>query len=171
MDINKLRFYHYTSAGRLPKILESGNIYLSRNYIGKKEKPGVWLTTSPEWERTSTSMIMKDGVLTSLSEEEMYLNHGWGRIEVKPSPSFVNIKKFGKTSNIDPRVLQSLIQTGIAKGSNPDDWYMSYIPILSRYFLSVEMNIKKEWVKCTDWNKIGQFVKEGMETNRLFYTK
>lgn len=171
MDINKLRFYHYTSAVRLPKILESGNIYLSRNYIGKKEKPGVWLTTSNEWERTCTSMIMKDGVLTDLTEEEMYLNYGWGRIEVKPSSGFVNIKKFSRTSNIDPKVLQSMIKIGIEKGSNPDDWYVSYIPILSRYFLSVEMNIKKEWIKCTDWNNISQFVNDGMEINRSFYDK
>jgi len=171
MDVTKMRFYHYTSAGRLPKILESGHIYLSRAGIGKNEKPGVWLTTCPEWERTSTGMILKDGVMKYLSDEEMYTNYGWGRIEVKPSTGFIDMRKFGRTSNIDPKVFQSMIKTGIEMGSNPDDWYVSYIPILSRYFLSIEMNIKKEWVKCTDWNKIGQFVKDGIETNRKLYIK
>ncbi len=97
----------------------------------------------------------------------MYLRYGMGRIEVKPSPSFITFRKFGSTSGIEPKIYKSMAQIGIERGSNPDDWYASYIPILSRYFLSVEMNIKGKWVPCKDWKEIDQFVKKGMETNNL----
>jgi len=169
MKMTDLRFWHYTKSFYLPKIIESGRINLSTAGIGKKEKPVVWLTTSSEWENTSTVGTLKDGVMKFLSKEEMCIQYGMGRIEIKPSSSFVTFKKFGTTSGVDPRIFISLYNTGIENGSNPDDWYASYIPILSRYFLSVEMYIEEKWIKCEDLKEITQFVEEGMKRNKLFY--
>ena len=57
---------------------------------------------------------------------------------------------------------------GREKGANPEEWYASYIPIISRYFLSVEMKIQGKWIKCNNWDKIEQFVTEGMKVNQEF---
>ena len=62
-----------------------------------------------------------------------------------------------------------MTQFGREKGANPNEWYASYIPIISKYFMSVEMYINGKWVKCEDWNNIHQFVIKGMEANKRLF--
>ena len=45
-----MNYYHYTKGCHLAKIVDEGIIRTSKTLVEKKEKPAVWLTTSPEWE-------------------------------------------------------------------------------------------------------------------------
>ena len=172
MRTANLRFWHYTSAFRLPQIFQSGKINLDKQAKAFGEKPAVWISTNSVWENTATKMVEdENGNLITLTKEEMCLRVGLGRIEIKPSESFISWSKFGTTSRINPKLFNSMTQVGIGQGANPNEWFASYIPIISRYFISIEMNIEGKWVKCPDWNKLEQFVNEGMETNRALLDK
>lgn len=164
-EINR-RFWHYTPAIRLYRILESGKIKLDEQAKFYGEKPAAWVSTNPLWENTATKPILDVcGVKVDLTLEEMYLRLGLGRIEIQPSRDFISWYKFRKTSGVNPKIWNGMTKYGLKVGADPNEWFASYSPILSRYFISVEMFIKDKWVKCEDWSKIKQFVSEGMKVN------
>ena len=163
-----MRFWHYTPAVRLPHILSSGKINLDKQARAYGEKPAAWISTNPKWEYTVLK-AMTDGLLMDYDELNQKL--GLGRIEIKPSINFISWNKFRLTSGINKKLWLKMTEYGIEKGGCPDEWYASYITIIRRYFLSVEMNIEGKWVKCKDLDKIERFVFEGMEANRTFVKK
>jgi len=170
MKTTNMRFWHYTPSIFLPQILESGKINLDAQSRSFGEKPATWISTNPEWEYTvMKSIIDGSGNEIMLSKDELNQRLGLGRIEIKPSLSFISWDKFGSTSGINKKLWIGMTKLGIEKGANPNEWYASYIPLIKRYFLSVEMNIDGKWVACKDWNMINQFIKEGMESNRKFF--
>ena len=166
MNTIERRFWHYTPATRLPRILASGKIKLDEQAKFYGEKPAAWVSTNPVWENTATKPILDDsGKQVDLTKEEMSELMGLGRIEIKPSRDFISWYKFRKTSGVHPKLWNGMTKYGLQVGANPNEWFASYIPILDRYFISVEMFIQGKWIKCEDWSNILQFVLKGMEAN------
>ncbi len=61
-----MNYYHYTKGCHLAKIVNEGIIRTSKTLIEKKEKPAVWLTTSPEWEQAcNVGHVVNDNELVS----------------------------------------------------------------------------------------------------------
>jgi hypothetical protein len=165
MKTTEMRFWHYTSAFRLPQILACGKIKLDEQARAFGERPAAWISTNPEWEYT----VMKTGPDGSImSKDELDHTLGLARIEIKPSRDFISWYKFRTTSGVNKKLWIEMTNLGREKGANPEEWYASYIPIISRYFLSVEMKIQGKWIKCNNWDKIEQFVTEGMKVNQEF---
>jgi len=144
------RFWHYTPAFRLLQILDSGQINLETRIGNTGEKRGVWVSTNPEWENTVKKNDPDTGEL--LTKEQQIRRFGMARIEVKTLP-FQTWNKYLHTSGIQKWKWLGMKNQGVAWGGNPDEWYVIYKPISSRYFLSVEVYTDGEWVEVKDWKE------------------
>jgi len=172
MKLIEKRYWHYTPAIRLPQIIKSGKIKLDEQARSYGEKPAAWISTNPIWENTATKPYAdKSGHMVERTNEEMSQELGLGRIEVKASNAFISWLRYRNTSGINPRLWSEMTKYGTKIGGDPNEWYASYIPIMSRYFISVEMFIKGEWIRCDDWNQIDQFLASGMKANMGFFKR
>lgn len=161
-----MKFWHYTPAFRLPQILKSGKIKLDEQARSYGEKHVAWISTNPIWENTATKPYTdKSGRMVERTKEETSQELGLGRIEIRPSRDFISWEIFRKTSGVHPKLWSGMTKYRLQVGANPNEWFASYIPILDRYFISVEMFIHGEWIRCDDWSHITQFVAKGMEAN------
>lgn len=167
-----MRFWHYTKAITLPKILTSGEIKLDELAIDFGQKPATWVSTNHEWENIATKGTFdRYGNDYLFTANQQCIVWGLGRIQINPSINFISWYEFGLTSGIDQELWIRMTDYGRERHANPDEWYASYSPIFSGDFLSVEMNIDGEWIGCKDLVMIDKFVNHGMEINRAIFNK
>jgi len=146
------RLFHYTRAGHLRSILESGAISLATKYVAPWECPVVWLSLEAVWEPTATpGMTAPDNPLAikMLSGiEELAIHESPIRFEVNPASYPFQWSEFVRYSNT--RLAAELWQTAVKRGANPKLWRVSFQPIPQSEWLSVERWEDGEWESCAE---------------------
>ena len=128
-----MKFYHYTIADRLIKILMSGHIKVMEetSKVEENEICLAWVTSNPEWDRTAF-YDYPDAVLDNA-----------GRIRITLKSKYPSHKLF--QHNIG--MLQSLELSAFHVGVNVNDWGVSdkVIPIFD--FERVDLWKNNKWVE------------------------
>lgn len=151
--MNKTKYYHYTPEIRIPEIIESGKINLATVYVYGKEKPCVWLSTNPIWEKTASKMASNSyGMLTQLNFEEQLEMFGCARIEVKSS-NLIPWKKLKHVAEIDAKLADALEYVGKKRGADPVEWYGSLSPIGINDWIKIEIYKNGKWIEIQILNK------------------
>ena len=143
-----LRLWHYTTAERIDEIIESGEIRTSKhNATSRKEKPTVWVSSNPLWERTATKMIIDEmGNRKTLSMAEQHELIGLGRIEVyNDTPDLFTWHRFKNYIAPKKHIAREMEAVGIKKGANPSEWYGSHEPIARLDWIKAEIWDGKQW--------------------------
>jgi hypothetical protein len=149
--MNKTKYYHYTPEIRIPEILKSEKIMQATLYLYKNEKPCVWLSTNPIWEKTATKCAStSDGRLTQLNFEEQLELFGCARIEVNSS-NLIPWTKLKHVAEIDSKLADALEDIGNQKGANPMEWYGSLSPIGINDWIKIEVYKNGSWIEILNF--------------------
>jgi len=146
--MEELRLWHYTTAGRIDEIIESGEIRATKfNATSLREKPTVWVSSNPLWERTATKMIADDsGNIITLSMAEQHELVGLGRIEIfNDTPDLFTWHRFKNYIAPKKQIARDMEAAGIKKGANPSEWYGSHKPIEKIDWIKAEIWDGKQW--------------------------
>lgn len=139
--------YHYTNKLNLKKILRDRAILSSPGFT-EWEKPTVWLSTTPHWENSASSIARnRDGSFRKRSIHEVG-NLGMARIKIDLEKTRVfTIQQFKNISRISTRNLKRLNEFALECKSNINDWRVSFsdIPLESWEKVEVFDDFKKIW--------------------------
>ena len=126
-----MKFYHYTIADRLVKILIDGYIKImpESSKTSEDELCLAWVTSSPEWEKTAFYGYPQD-VLEQA-----------GKIRITLTKKYPSHKIY--SNNIDN--VKMLELSAIAEGTNINDWGVSLKPIPITHFEKIELWRNKQW--------------------------
>ena len=136
-----MKIYHYTTSLALNNILHDGKIRCAVAFVGINERPAVWFSTNPDWEKTVRKGIVNhDFWATSVSPRDGHLEQGIipVRIEVDPALPFLTWKSFKKKSGIHKAIAQGLETTAERWGANPQEWLALFYPVGADHFLNIE---------------------------------
>lgn len=117
-----MSYFHYTKGRLLPSIVKDGVIKTSKLLLEKKEKPVVWLSKSPEWEKSCnigkivSTTELKPGYIYSSHEvrsvtvdnDYMKKEVGMCRILISETLPTVTFAKFKHVSGISERMFNAL---------------------------------------------------------------
>jgi hypothetical protein len=148
--MEKIKFYHYTLESKLDEIIESAHIKLSIEsvYDKKREKACSWVSTNPNWENTATKFSQNNvGEFLPLTFKEQVEQFGCARIEVKPSFGFINWGKIKHVAKMNLTIAKSMEEIGIQQGASPKEWFGSFKPITSDYWIKAEVYKNGEWIE------------------------
>jgi hypothetical protein len=167
-----MNYYHYTKGCHLAKIVNEGIIRTSKNLIEKKEKPAVWLTTSPVWEPAcnighvvnadelvSGQTYSSDEVeIVTSNDDYMKKEIGMCRIVLSERISVISWGKFKHVSGISEPMYYALDEHSRSIGSPVNQWYCKFSGIPSKYWEGIEMYVDNQWVRWDEEMPIQEFV-------------
>jgi hypothetical protein len=144
MDEQK-KIWHYTVGQHLPKIIESKQIKLAT--IGVREKPAVWFSSNPIWERTCNKLWQDStGAVRQLSKEETHLKgSGLVRIRIKPEAAPHNFQVFKRISRISNTAAKRLTEKAKLLGAKPQEWWISFEAVPQSEWLDIEVWDGMNW--------------------------
>ena len=173
-----MSYYHYTKGLHLPTIVNDGIIKTTNAGIEKREKPAAWLTKSPQWEiccnvgsfmnldlETRRNISLNDLEIETVHNSFMMKKIGMCRIVISETLPTVSWAKFKHVSGISERMYETLDKLSQNKGSITDQWSCTFNPIPRRFWESIEMFVKDEWVKWDESLPIAEFVDLCMSCN------
>ena len=142
-----MKLWHYTTAFRIPEIIESGEIRTSNaNATGNREVPTLWLSSNPIWENTATKYFNDGFNRYPLTKEQQHERFGLGRIEVNTQTiSYFTWHTFVKNIAAKRHIARGMEESGRKSGGNPKQWFGSTKPIGTEHFLSAEIWDGNEW--------------------------
>ena len=150
-----MKLYHYTIGTYLPQIVEDREIKLSTGFLDRNVRPAAWFTTNLEWDQTANKMILdkRTGELVSLSMKETELaGNGLVRIAIDAEAAPHTWWDYKRLAGEKKKMLSALLDSARAEGSDPEkDWRMSFVPIGSEHWLSIDVWDGQEWK--TEWSK------------------
>lgn len=175
-----MSYYHYTKGCLLPSIVKDGIIKTSKSLVEKKEKPAVWLTKSPEWEKSCnigkivSQTELKPGCIYSSDEvrsvtvDNNYMKNevGMCRILISETAQTVSFAKFKHVSGISERMYNALESYSRSIGCQVGKWLCSFNPIPKKYWEGIEMFVGDQWVKWDETIPIEQFIDVCLSCNR-----
>jgi hypothetical protein len=132
--------YHYTSGQHLDKIIKSGFLKVSEWEIKNKIKPAaLWLSKNTIWENTATKAVLSCGEIRQLTLLEQHEMFGLIRFVLKfHKDRFCSWAKYKHLSNTPINVYRQMEIEGVRQGSNPIDWYASFMNIPLSKCISIE---------------------------------
>lgn len=135
-----MKFYHYTIADRLVKILIDGYLMLtpSKETTEDGELRLVWLTSSPTWDNTAFFGYPPE-VLDNA-----------GRIRITINKIYSTPKKF---YDMIP-MFDSLCDSARRVGVDPEDWGVSVDEIYIHEFEKIELWRDNEWTEIHALNHL-----------------
>jgi len=139
---DKAMLFHYTVGNYLPQIKADG-IQPATARIDPGERPVVWLTASPIWDKTANKMLQRRGELVRLDVHQT-AERGGGlvRISIGEGVVVVSWREWRKTSGVKSGTAKRLERTAIESGSLVENWWVSYSPILSSMFDSIQTSME-----------------------------
>ena len=140
--------WHYTVGNRMTSIEEDGIIRLATaGPQFQRERAVVWLTVSDTFDPTAAKEVQErqTGEIRQLSiEETEELCGGLFRIGVAAA-GLGTWEDYRKRARLPPKVLDILAEIALEKGSNPDDWRVSFDPLPRDRWLSTEVRYRGVW--------------------------
>ncbi len=141
------RRWHYTVQVRLPDIINSGVILPATAGVEHRERRAVWTSTNPVWEETANKPHVDEcGLVQMGAKQSTATRFGLARIEVRPEAAPYDWIAFRAMSGIRPEVAAGLARAGVASGSNPYTWFVSFEPIEDDDWLDIEVWRDERWV-------------------------
>jgi hypothetical protein len=140
--------WHYTTGECLVKILRDGYIKPATAFVARGERPIVWFSRNPTWERTANKMWRKpDGSIELLDREGTRVRGGGlVRIGVTPATAPFNWRDLKEQSRMSAKIARALYQTAINKGARPSDWYGTFDVVPRHLWVAVERLDGENWV-------------------------
>jgi hypothetical protein len=138
-------YYHYTIAVFLAPILREGQINPSPGAL-PEQRPTVWATRKSDWEGTANKAVRMDGKRTEMTKDETeFVGRGLYRIEINPRALPLDWASWVPASGIDDDYARHLRAEAERRGSNVSDWRMSFDPIPTSEWLSIEKYENGRW--------------------------
>lgn len=139
--------YHYTTGVRLQAILADGAIRPATACIDPGEMPVVWFTRSEVWEPTANKMIGTPfGVMPGTREMTERIGRGLYRIRIPGAVAPVHWRRWVRTSGVRLLTAEVLAHGARAQGSDPNDWWVSPMPVPEQDWLGIEVWRDDQWV-------------------------
>jgi len=145
---NRNRLFHYTTRNALSSILQDGSIKASTALIDPNERPAIWCSYNPIWEKTANKNWVdpKTNKLHLLNKQQTHERYGLVRFEVSPSSAPYTWSEFRHMSGISRRTFRLLKKVNHRLGINEDsEWRISFKPIQRDSWLSIEVWDGNEW--------------------------
>ena len=139
--------WHYTSVNHLKNILLSATLETSRfeKKFGLK-KPSLWFSLNQEWEPTATKDVVNGlGKRISLTKEKQHELMGLARIGILKTSSLITWAKYKHVCGLALSVTNNMEEHGINLGSDPKDWFCSFVNVPKRLWMSVQKWDGTEW--------------------------
>lgn len=127
-----VRLWHYTVRQHLSGILADKEIRPAIIGVLPGERPAVWFSSNPLWERTARKGLMDERTGKIRELNTMAENHKYGglvRIEADTQVVPINWAEFKRVSGIGRKVARGLQAIAREVGANPDEWYCSFAPV------------------------------------------
>jgi len=153
------KVYHYTTRLNLSEIIKKRVINLSPGFT-EMEKPGVWLSTNPDYENFAASILKNDKTLRLRTEREIKAL-GMARIEINLSMVRIfTIHQYKNISKISTRNFKTLCYFAQQCNSDINDWRICFSPVNSKAWKKIEtldgqtMKWKEIDYSTTDFNEL-----------------
>jgi hypothetical protein len=132
--------WHYTKHVHLPAITKERLIKPAEKYIGVNERPIVWFSTNPLWERTvhDIQQLLAMGIYPA-------------RIGVSEETAPYPFNKLRRLSRMKARTADDLINAASRLGADPKEWRGTLDPVPSELWQSVEVWKDKQWISQEGW--------------------
>lgn len=118
--VNVQRVFHYTTGLRLRDIVRDGVINPANMNVESTEKPAVWCSTNPFWERTVFKAVRRpDGTIVDLTRDELAERVGLGRIEVSSESAPFDWRYHKLHSGIQPELARGLVVSAKRRYADP----------------------------------------------------
>jgi hypothetical protein len=118
--------WHYTTAPRTERILDSGILIPATLGILPEEKPVLWFSSNPFWEQSACEVIEDASSPIGLKwfsmQETCDLYGGLFRFGV-PVEETIKWPEVGKRAGLRADVRKSVMKTARQKGADPKQWY------------------------------------------------
>jgi len=129
---------------RLLKILQSGEIRLATLYVPPTEKPVVWFSYHQNWEPTATPADSSRPT-RQLTFDELTEIETPARIEVDPQAAPLDWRSWRKLSGVKSKMIKHLEEIAIRRDADVKTWRMSFEPVKTSDFISVEVFANGKW--------------------------
>ena len=142
--------WHYTVSERHCRgILSSKVVNTSTAFLEKDERPAVWFTQDPVWERTASvgPYWFFDGPVELILGRMVADGLPVMRIGVLETTAPIKWIDFKKVSGISPLMARQLEKTAHQRGSNPWLWRCSLQPVPSEKWISVQTYSGGDWIE------------------------
>ena len=133
--------WHYTTGRHIESILLERCLRLESGFVLPRERRCCWFTTSEEFDATAFQAVQtKGGIhqITSAREQAAY-GHNLFRVGVK-SKRLKDINHWRRKSGVCHQMRQVLETTAVAQGVDPEDWFVSYKPVPSDKWETIEFS-------------------------------
>jgi hypothetical protein len=163
--------HHYTVRGHLDKIVAERVIRQATEGLQPGERPVVWFSTNPLWERTVCKVDRANGDPLGVSLQqhwemsqrpfEAFVGDGMlgaklGTIDPQPQfqPARITVadevasytwEDFKRLSGISKKSARALYQAAIRVGARPGEWFVSFEPVPAEKWLAVELYNGAGW--------------------------
>lgn len=137
--------WHYTVGLHIDSIGESQVLRLADRYMLPGERPAVWFSTNPIWEPTANKRH-PNGSRSLTKEETEDLCDGLFRIGVAIATAPHDWAEFQQLSGLKEELARGLAASAEAVGAQTQDWRVSFVPVPSSDWVSVERWDGTEWV-------------------------
>lgn len=144
-------YYHYTLGIKLPDIFTEGFLRTSPREPRYPERPVVWLSSNPEYERSALKIgVRPDGTAQSLTLEAMAA-HGRGvfrfrLIEVPPDNPVLPWDLLKSRAKMPEKLRRRLIERARECGANPREWFGTLAPIAVEHLLLESLDAEGRWI-------------------------
>jgi hypothetical protein len=140
--------FHYTTGHNLLGILESGIIRPSTAFVERTERPCVWFSCRDTWEPVANKAWRNpDGTSVDLGKEGTRVRGGGlHRIGVAAEVAPHDWNAYLHLSGVKTRTAHSLIRAASARGSLFSDWRVTFDPVPSSQWSSIETEMDGVWV-------------------------
>ncbi|MGE4518417.1 MAG: hypothetical protein AB7E04_02805 [Desulfobacteraceae bacterium] len=132
------KVFHYTTRLNLSSILKDRTINLCPGFT-EMEKPGVWLSTNPDYENFAASISKADKSFRLRKEREIKAL-GMARIEIDISMVRIfTIHQYKNISRISTRNFKNLCYFADQCNSDINEWRICFSPISSKAWKKIEI--------------------------------
>ncbi len=131
-------YYHYTIGIKLPDIFQDGFLRTSPREPRYPERPVVWLSSNPEYERSALKIgVRPDGLAAALTLEAMAaVGRGVYRfrlVESPPGETVLPWELLKSRARMPEKLRRRLVERARECGALPGEWYGTLAPIPVEY--------------------------------------
>lgn len=136
--------WHYSKAGHLQSIFDSGEIRLATIGVPVGERPALWLSSDPNLEWTAYPKATLQELEESAYQPVRFCLDSTA-LE-RGDVHLVSWKKHRQKGGVIPAMARALEAVARDLSADCKNWWCSYSPISLEHFSKVEMMIGGEWV-------------------------
>jgi hypothetical protein len=138
--------WHYTIGLKLAAILEAGELRPSTAGVPAGERPAVWFSRNPYWERTANKAWVVAGRSYVLTREETEARgNGLVRFQVPPDAApydWEDFKRLSGASRLSIRQMERRAHDLLALSS---EWRMTFDPVPQDKWMALEICQEGRW--------------------------